>query len=51
MSFEDDFLQGQRDCKNGVPHKPMQGEAYDRGYGAQYESEQIATEMTKNEHH
>lgn len=52
MSFESDFLQGQRDCKNGVPHKPMQSEAYDRGYAAQYEAEQVQTEMgLSNEHH
>ena len=48
MSFEDDFLRGQKDCRNGVPHKPMQSEAYDRGYGAQYEKEQLDTEMSKN---
>ena len=51
MSFEDEFLRGQRDCKDGVPHKPNQSESYDRGYAAQYESEQIQSELTKNEHH
>ena len=45
MSFEDDFLKGQRDCRNGVPHKPMQSEAYNRGYGSQYSAEQSLTEM------
>ena len=48
MNFENDFLRGQRDCKEGKPHKPVQSEAYDRGYGAQYEKEQVQTEMTKN---
>jgi hypothetical protein len=46
-SFEDDFLQGQKDCRNGVEHKPMQSEAYNRGYATQYEKEQIDTEMSK----
>ena len=52
MSFETDFLQGQRDCKDGTPHKPNQSDAYDRGYAAQYEAEQMATAMgLANEHH
>jgi len=48
MKFEDEFLRGQRDCKEGKQHKPMQSEAYDRGYSAQYEKEQVEAEMTKN---
>lgn len=51
MSFEDDFLRGQRDCRDGIPSLPMQSEAYNRGYAAQYEKEQIATEMSKNVNH
>lgn len=27
-----DFLQGQEDCKNGVPHQEGRGEDYNRGY-------------------
>ena len=27
-----DFIDGQRDCRNGVPHKEGRGEDYDRGY-------------------
>ena len=46
--FEDEFLRGQRDCKEGIAHKSDQSEAYDRGYGAQYELEQLETEMSKN---
>ena len=42
----DDFLRGQRDCKDGNPHKAGQSEDYDRGYGAQYELEAVMTEMT-----
>ncbi len=49
--FEDDFLQGQRDCRNGIPHSANNSEAYDRGYGAQYEKEQLETEMSKNVNH
>lgn len=44
-----EFIDGQRDCKEGVPHKPGMGESYDTGYGVQYELEQIHNEMT-NEH-
>lgn len=43
----DDFLRGQRDCKNGEPHKSGQSESYDRGYGAEYEKEQVLTEMSR----
>lgn len=37
----DDFLQGQNDCKNGVEHKEGMNNAYNRGYAAQYELEQV----------
>jgi len=37
-----DFLNGQRDCKAGVPHKSGKGEDYDYGYSYQYELEQRA---------
>ena len=43
--FSSDFFQGQRDCRDGVVHKPGT-EAYDRGYAVQYELEQILTEQT-----
>ena len=41
-----EFIRGQRDCKQGNPHKPNQGQDDDRGYRAQYEIEQINTERT-----
>lgn len=41
--FVTDFLRGQRDCKDGNPHLAFQSEAYDRGYAAQYEWEQVKT--------
>ena len=41
-----EFIRGQRDCEQGNPHKPDQGSAYDRGYRAQYELEQVNTERT-----
>jgi len=37
-----DFLQGQRDCKAGIPHKSGKGDNYDYGYNFQYELEQRA---------
>ena len=48
MRFLNDFMRGQRDCRKGVPHKPDQSNAYNRGYATQYELEQLQTEMTKN---
>ena len=37
--FIDEFLQGQTDCKNGVPHEDK-GDHYNRGYAAQYQEDQ-----------
>ena len=28
----EDFLQGQKDCSQGIPHKDGKGENYTRGY-------------------
>jgi hypothetical protein len=36
-----DFIDGQSDCRSGVEHKSGRSEAYDRGYAAEYESEQV----------
>lgn len=36
-----DFIQGQRDCHDGVPHEAGKSESYDAGYSTQYEIEQI----------
>ena len=49
MSFEDDFLRGQADCRDGRDSLPQQSEYYYRGYSTEYTKEQVATEMTKNE--
>ena len=35
-----EFLRGQRDCEQGIPHKAGQSEEYNRGYAYQYELEQ-----------
>ena len=48
MSFENDFIRGQRDCEAGWPPRVGQSEAYYRGYSTQYEKEQVQAEMTKN---
>jgi hypothetical protein len=45
MCFVDDFLRGQIDADKGLPHQAGKSEAYDRGYAAQYEAEQIASEQ------
>ena len=41
----DDFLQGSRDCQQGLPHK-HKSESYDRGYACEYEREQVMTEVS-----
>ena len=46
--FETEFLQGQIDCKEGRPQR-RDNDAYLRGYAAQYELEQIQSELTKND--
>lgn len=45
VKFEQEFLQGQRDCKYGV-EPTSQAEAYLRGYSAQYEIDQIAAALS-----
>jgi hypothetical protein len=45
--FCDDFLQGQKDCQAGIPHKPNMGSYYDRGYMVEYEREQVISELSR----
>lgn len=40
-NFSNDFLRGQRDCRDGKPHRDGQSEAYDLGYNIQYVLNQI----------
>jgi len=40
MQQLNDFIRGEEDCKNGVPHKSGQSREYDEGYGFQYQKEQ-----------
>lgn len=44
----DHFVRGGMDCRHGEPHRPGQHPDYDRGYSAQYEMEQIKTELSIN---
>ena len=47
MSFDSyEFMRGQKDCKNGVPHREGQTESYDRGYSTQHQMEQILNART-----
>lgn len=43
----DDFLDGQRDCINGKPCPVGASKAFERGYNAQYEIEQVAEHYPK----
>ena len=36
-----EFIDGQKDCRDGVPHKAGMSESYDAGYSAEYQLEQI----------
>ena len=47
MTVIQEFLNGQWDCEEGIPHKAGKSEYYDRGYSAQYTLEQIKSEITK----
>lgn len=38
-----EFLQGQRDCKDGIPHVSGMHKDYDRGFSAQYHLEESLT--------
>lgn len=42
-----DFIDGQRDCRNGVEHKDGKGADYDRGYAFEYQREQIMDKATE----
>lgn len=42
---EKEFLQGQKDCASGVPHKDG-SDSYNRGYAVQYEMEQIQSVLS-----
>lgn len=39
-----EFVQGQRDCRDGLPHKDGNGESYDAGFSTQYTLEQIKSQ-------
>ena len=41
-----DFIQGQSDCKKGIPHK-SKSEEYDRGYSAQYTLDEVRAEQAR----
>lgn len=43
MQILNDFVRGEEDCKAGRPHKEGQSPEYDKGYGFQYQKEQIDT--------
>ena len=42
-----EFIDGMRDCRNGVAHQAGKSKEYDDGYAAQYELEQIINEQSK----
>ena len=42
-----DWIDGQIDCRKGVPAKPDKSEAYQKGYGFQYELDEMIAEMSR----
>lgn len=42
-----EFIRGQADCREGVPHKEGQSESYDAGYGAEYQLQEINSNNQK----
>lgn len=42
-----DFIQGQKDCHEGIPHREGMSEDYTRGYRCQYEAEQVKAERAE----
>lgn len=44
-----EFVNGQQDCKNGVPHSEGRSESYNIGYSFEYEMAQIISERTSYE--
>ena len=51
MTEAQKFIQGESDCAKGLAHFSGKGEAYDRGYAAQYEREQQETNKSIGEQH
>jgi len=48
MQQLNDFIRGEEDCKNGVPHKPDQSRAYDAGYDEQRNKPQTPKDGQNN---
>jgi hypothetical protein len=40
-----EYLDGQRDCRDGLPAKLNASDDYYEGFGTQYQAEQMLTEM------
>lgn len=44
-----EFMRGQQACKEGKDCEAWRSESFVRGYAAQYELEQLESEMTKDD--
>ena len=42
-----EFVRGQTDCREGLPHKSGQSESYDAGYSCEYQLTEINTANSK----
>lgn len=41
MNFLSEWMQGQKDCQDGISHTDGRGDSYDLGYSEEYEKQQI----------
>ena len=51
MSELNDFIDGQKACRDGKSCPDMASEAFVRGFGCEYALEQIKTHRSEHEHH
>ena len=51
MSELNDFIDGQKACAEGKSCPDMASEAFVRGFGAQYELEQVKTHRSEHVNH
>lgn len=42
-----EYVRGQADCRDGMPHKANQSASYDAGFNTEYQLEQIEGERSE----
>lgn len=44
-----DFIQGQKDCREGKPHEEGKSKEYNSGYAFEYQTQEILTHRTEKQ--